>query len=225
MLLTLVLGVAPAYAVTCSGGGAAAFTNTTTGICTIELTHANVTELDGAIDVRVTWDNSGTATVFSVQWISGGPGTPKFISEFAYNNAVLTSSVSGNDTAWTLDADGSKANQVDGFGKFFVDNMSADGNSGISSPLVFTLASEILSVASNDGSPNVNNAHFAVHVAGYAGGCSGFVSDGTSNSTTSNSTCGVVPEPGTLALVGSGLVSVGALLRRRLFNRGLKEVV
>src|SRR5262249_40375930 len=75
-LAFLAIGLAPANAGSCG----------LTTTCTFELTHANITQLDGAIDVRVTWDNTGSATVLSVQWISGGPGTPKDISEFGYNS-------------------------------------------------------------------------------------------------------------------------------------------
>src|SRR5205809_1364711 len=63
-----------------------------TASCNLELTASNVTQLT-PIDVRVTWDNTGATTVLSVQYASGGPGTPKFINEFAYNSAVLTTKV------------------------------------------------------------------------------------------------------------------------------------
>ena len=144
MLFTLVVfagGLTPADAVTCSIV-AGNLTNTSTGVCTIELTVSNVSQLS-PIDVRVTWDNSGSVTVFDVQWISGGPGTPKFINEFGYNAAVNTTNITGGGlfSAWT---ETSNAN-IDSFGTFARDEQRPDGSFGISAAIVFTLASEITS--------------------------------------------------------------------------------
>ena len=82
-LLTLgcIVTSGPVYADSCSH------------TCTFELTHSNVTQLDGAIDVRVTWTNEHNTTTLSVQWMSGGPGTPGFINEFAYNSATTVTAI------------------------------------------------------------------------------------------------------------------------------------
>jgi hypothetical protein len=192
-------GVTPAVAGSCAD-------NT---ICTFDLLNSNVTELS-PIDVRVTWDNTGATTTLSVQWISGGPGTPKFINEFGYNSDVAVTSTSAG--TWTA----SSNQNIDGFGTFATDEQNAPPeNLGVSSPITFTLASTITDIPVNG-----NGAEFVAHVGGYASGCSGFVSDGTASGTSSNPTCGGtnVSEPGTagpLALIGFGLVSVGALLRKR----------
>src|SRR5438445_11860440 len=70
----IVGGLAPANAGSCATGAT----------CTTELTQSNVPQL-GPIDVRVVWDNTGSTTVLSVQWIAGGPGTPGFINTFDFN--------------------------------------------------------------------------------------------------------------------------------------------
>jgi len=191
--------------------------------CQIELTHSNVTQLS-PIDVRVTWNNTGATTVFSVQWISGGPGTPKFIEEFGYNTTTAITNITGGGTFadWTVKHTGDpgcgSGCNIDSFGNFATDASRPDGGFGVSAPIVFTLASLITSVPDNG-----NGAEFVVHVGGYPSGCSGFVSDGTSSGQSSTPSCGTaVSEPGTvvpLALFGLGLVSAGALLRGRSFRR------
>src|SRR5262249_39089249 len=152
--------------------------------------------------------NSGTTTVLKVQWISGGPGTPGFINEFGYNSSTTVSAITYNGadvkSKWTI---GGSAN-IDGFGTFASDNgngPTATGErDGSSLPIVFTLASEITSIPDNG-----NGAEFVAHVGGYSSGCSAFVSDGTSSSSTSNPSCAAVPEPATLFLVGTGLAGFG----------------
>jgi hypothetical protein len=228
MLATLAVGLGRADAGSCLA----------TSKCTFDLTSANVSQLNGNVDVRVTWDNSatngnlGTATVFSVQWISGGPGTPKFIDEFGFNSSAFTIATitgGGLQTDWGVKQTGApgcaSGCQIDGFGNFATDAKRTDGGFGISAPIVFTLAGKITNIPDND---TTHNAEFVVHIAWGTPECSGFVSDGTTSSISSNTNCAAsaaVPEPGTLALFGSGLVSVGALLRKRLFNRGRKEEV
>jgi hypothetical protein len=187
--------------------------------CTFELTVANVTELS-PIDIRVIWDNTGGSTTFSVQWISGGPGTPGFINEFGYNVAVDTSTVTynGNDVSalWTLNQSG----QVDGFGNFARDDQNgptaAGQREGITLPILFTLASKVTSIPTTSA-----GTEFVAHVGGYSSGCSAFVGEtGSTPGTSSNSSCAAVSEPAVLLLTGVGLAGAGYLARRRpWFNR------
>jgi len=183
-----VVGVSgPANAGTCASG--------TT--CNLELTSSNVTQLNGAIDIRVHWDNTGTNTVLTISYISGGPGTPGFINEFGYNGAPGTP-----PSGWTL-ANNLPAN-VDSFGTFASD-FSVSPNQGLG-PFSFTLSGIVTSIPAN-----ANGAEFVVHVGGFTSGCSGFVSDGTSSGPSSNPSCAgtSVPEPASLMLLGAGLAGVG----------------
>jgi hypothetical protein len=103
--------------------------------------------------------------------------------------------------------------QIDGFGTFNSDYQRNDGTNGITSPVVFTLTSQVDSFTKND-----HSAIFAVHLA--FTDCSGFVSDGTTTSTTSTDVCGTtkVPEPGVLFFMGVALVAVGIWGRKYLLN-------
>jgi len=188
----------PVYAGTCAA----------TATCTFDLTVANVTQLS-PIDIRVTWTNNGTNTVFSVQWISGGPGTPRFINEFGFNAGTTTVAVSGTGVTpanWSVSTD----SQIDGFGKFATDVMANVGGSetfGITSPVIFTLGTLITSIPVTSA-----NTEFVAHVGGYSSGCSAFVGEGGSTVTpTSNPSCATttgVPEPSSSLLLGLSLVGI-----------------
>lgn len=203
----------PAAAITCGG----------TSSCTFELTHSNVTQLDGNVDVRVTWNNTGGNTVFEVQYVSGGPASPKAIAEFGFNfdttGRTITVAGGGLGSDWTTTT-GNPGPQIDGFGNFKTDVSRPDGTFGITAPILFSVSGgKITSIAAND---MLHNADFVVHLS-YNGGCSGFISDGTvsAGSMTSNANCdggAAVPEPGTLALFGTGLVGLGTVLKRRFFG-------
>jgi hypothetical protein len=205
LALVFSAGTPAVYAGACASG------NT----CTFELTVSNVPQLS-PIDVRVIWNNTTAQTTFSVQWISGGPGTPGFINEFGYNAAVDTSTVfyDGNDVSslWTLN--GVNA-QIDGFGNFARDDSNgptAQGQrEGISKPIVFTLASLVTSIPTTS-----TGTEFVVHVGGYTNGCSGFVGEaGSTPGTTSTPSCAAVAEPAVLLLTGVGFAGVGYMARRR----------
>jgi len=211
LLLTLGL-IAGGFTLADAGTCAASLT------CTFELTVSNVPQLS-PIDIRVTWINSATGTEFDVQWISGGPGTPKSIDEFGYNSSVATTAFGGNlgTSSWSSKGAGNE----DGFGSFLQTNQGTSfGQStpGVGGAITFTLASLVTSIPTN-----ATHTEFVAHIGGYSSGCSGWVGEaGSTPGTTSTPSCGTVAEPGTvgiLAFAGFGLVSAGALLRRRWFNR------
>ena len=203
----LMLPSISAYAGSCTSGQT----------CLIELTHANVTELNNNIDIRVTIDDTGATTVLRVQWISGGPDTPLGIDKFAYRDgtAVVTKvdGVPLASSAWSQD--NNPPVNYDGFGSFTQGYSDPAGASGISSPIAFTLNQLVTSFPDNNKS-----SEFAVHIR-YSD-CSGFVSDGTA-STSSDSDCAStkVPEPSVLLFMGVGLVAVGVWGRKRFSNRNL----
>jgi hypothetical protein len=207
-------GILVTLAVLAPNGPAVAGTCGATSTCTFELTNSNVTQLNGNIDIRVTWNNTGSTTVLSVQWISGGPGTPGFINEFGYNSDDITTAIGGNIGTSKWSYIGFQKSE-DGFGSFAsADQGTALGQNhpGVGGAITFTLATKITSIADN-----ANGAEFVAHVGGFPTGCSGWVSDGTSSGPESDANCGVaaIPEPATLFLAGTGLVGFGFFARKR----------
>lgn len=200
--LVAALASTPASADTCSITGV-----TGTG-STIDLNFNNM-GLAGLVVTFCMVDN-GTNTFFQFSGITNGETSGLFsIQEFGLN---------GTDTfVGATDPDGKQnpgithwkdagTKTMDGFGSF------ADVASATDSPDTDT----ILEFLDGDTAPT----EFAAHIK-FNDGCTGFVSNVEGNgSNDNNAGCsnGVVPEPSSLMLFGTGLLGIAGFLRRKLLS-------
>jgi len=115
--------------------------------------------------------------------------------------------------AGTLSSGGS--GNVDGWGVFNQTTNLTDGYTDRASAISFTLTNTggIWTGDSNVLIANASGNTVAAHIGACNTGCTAFVNNGTGFAT--NGPPGVIPEPGTWAMMIIGFGGIGALLRRR----------
>jgi hypothetical protein len=125
---------------------------------------------------------------------------------FGFNIVGSTTglAVTGMPAGFTANLGGG---QMDGFGNFDVTLSCCNPANAVSSFSFIVSRTGGFSSASDLFEASSSGAHFAVHIAPTNGNPTGFAGD---TATPTN-----VPEPASLLLLGSGLITVAARLRRR----------
>ncbi len=188
------------------------------------LTTLNIGGFTGPyVNVEVNWTNSKTAVITFKSLTNGGftyllgdgssvaLNTNGTVDVTSIANLNLTYTIGGNNTKTPSYSFGNPG-QVDGFGtfNFILDNV--DGFTAAVTSVTFTLTNVSGTWASASDvlkAPTGGNL-IAAHVYPWDGKSTDAASTGYADQAT------VVPEPATMFLLGSGLIGVATVIRRRV---------
>ncbi|RZU43414.1 PEP-CTERM sorting domain-containing protein [Edaphobacter modestus] len=198
-----------ALAVTCFSVSTAKadslFTGSQTGFCCFDV---NLHQVDST-DMQVTVSLTNGAQYF----VSSGSGNhPGFAFNLAGDPTISITSISG---PWTLSDVNLSSTGTNGpsLGTFdyFIDNPGPGASKHNDGPLVFTIH-DASGITFSDFIANGSGYYFAADIMNAAG------NTGLSGINTRGSTPPAVPEPSSLALLGTGILGAAGCLRRRLLN-------
>jgi hypothetical protein len=166
--------------------------------------------IDGA-DVTFTFVSGGTLSNTFQAMFNIGFDTP----DFAGGNSI-TGVPSGYSLTCGTAAGGGSCTE-DGFASnpMAAEYSTNNGGPGHPSTATFTFANSL--------PLTLDKTTFAVHVT-YSGSCSGWVDGALSGSAGSDTGCTPVPEPITMFLGGTGLLTLGYAARKRLFGARITGV-
>jgi len=159
--------------------------------------YATVTYVLNGSNIDVTVQMTASFTAFGTGAANNG------IFGFNIVGSTAGLNITGLPAGWAFNPGGG---QMDGFGNFDV-TLSCCNPPGVTS-FSFTISrTGGFSSASDIFEANSTGAHFAIHIAPTNGNPTGFAADGGTPSD--------VPEPTGMLLLGTGLVTLAAGLRRR----------
>jgi hypothetical protein len=215
MLSFIVIGrVTSANAVSCNSAS-----NLGPGGFTCTFSDSNITQFDGQVTTTVNYDGLNTLTVsIAVTGTLPAGVTLLGIDSFGFNSSALSITTPLPDS-WTNG--GGTCTQQDGFHTGAVGFADCAGNSANGSQLTSLTLHLAGGPGSFDYTSSGTGAHFAEHVKFNAGSsCSAFFGDANINTNpiAPGDCSGTVPEPSTLILLGSGLVILGLVVRKRFFR-------
>ncbi len=177
---------------------------------TIQLTITNATGVN--VDVQVSCSIVSGNTQLAVGFVSSNLGSAAVgIDKFFYDGTTAVPTFANVDKTWGATA----TVEADGFGTFDAGVQGGGNGTGLGTSTSNASCPNCAILFTFTGS-NITFTGFAVHVR--FADCSGWVSDLSpkTGNTDQFTGCTVVPEPGTMALFGGGLVAIAGIIRRRL---------